>query len=172
MDFDTIIAFLTSAEIQQKLFPTKLAFLAVSVFFLFMIIFILSRTRYLQWLFVQDLVQFFTVKTYGTKKITKQWQGILKRLDTGLESEYKLALIEADRMLDSSLKKMGYTGTNLEERLSKLTSITLPNIEDVYQAHKSRNNILHDPDYKLELTEAKKIMNVYEEAFRSLQILG
>jgi hypothetical protein len=172
MDFNTIISFLTSPEIQERLLPTKIAFLALSAFFLGIIIFVLLRTHYLQWLFIQDFVEFFTVRTYGTKKITKQWQGVLKRLDSGLESEYKLAVIEADRMLDSALKKMGYLGANLEERLAKLTSITLPNIEDVYQAHQARNNILHDPDYKLELAEAKKIINVYDEAFRSLQILS
>ena len=172
MDLNKIISFLVSAQIQQNLLPVKIVFFAISAFFLGMIMFILLRTHYLQWLFIQDMVEFFTVKTYGTKRITKQWQSVLKRLDTGLESEYKLAVIEADRMLDGSLKKMGYAGSNLEERLTKLTSITLSNIEEVQRAHQARNNILHDPDYKLELTEAKKIMNIYEEAFRSLQILS
>lgn len=175
MDFPgdiDVISFLTSSEIQDKLLPTKLAFLAVAAFFLGIIVFVLLRTHYLQWLFIQDLVQFFTVRTYGSKKINRQWQSVLRRLDSGLESEYKLAVIEADRILENSLKIMGYAGANLEERLGKLTSVTLPNIEEVYRAHKIRNNILHDPDYKLELAEAKKVLDVYDEAFRALQILS
>jgi len=177
MDFfninsDAIISFLTSPEVQENLLPIRIVFLAFSAFFLGMIIFVLSKTHYLQWFFLQDLVHFFTVKTYGTRKIDKQWQKVLSRLDSGLESEYKLAVLEADRMMENSLKKMDYTGANLEERLAKLTSVTLPNIEEVLEAHKTRNNILHDPDYKLELAEAKRIMSIYEEAFRSLQILS
>jgi len=172
INFDAIISFLTSSEVQEGLLPVKITFFIISAFFLVMMVFILTRTNYLQWLFVQDLVEFFTVRTYGTRKITKQWYKVLKRLDSGLESEYKLAVIEADRMLENALKKMGYGGANLGERLDKLTSVTLSNIEEVYRVHKIRNNILYDPDYKLELTEAREIMNVYDEAFRSLQILS
>ena len=167
-----IVSFLTSPEAQANLLPVRIAFLVVSAFLLGIIIFVLLRTHYLQWLFIQDLMGFFTVRTYGTKKINKQWQKVLRRLDSGLESEYKLALLEADRMLDNSLKKMGYVGSTFEERLGKLTSVTMPNIEEVYEVHKTRNNILHDPDYKLELAEARKVLNVYDEAFRSLQILS
>jgi len=172
VDIDSIISFLTSAEVQDKLLPTKIAFLVVSAVFLGIIVFVLLRTHYLEWLFIQDLVQFFSMKTYGTKKINRQWQRVLRRLDTGLESEYKLAVLEADRMLDNSLKKMGYTGATLEERLGKLTSVTLPNIEELQQTRNVRGNILHDPDYRLELSEARKILKVYDEAFRDLQILS
>jgi len=171
INLDTIITFLTSAEIQEKLLPIRITFLVFSAFLLVIIIFVLLRTNFMRWSFTQNWVEFFTMRTYGMKKITRQWQEVLRRLDTGVESEYKLAIIEADRMLDNALKRMGYPGVDLEERLGKLNSVILPNIEEIYQAHKSRNNVLHDPDYKLELTEAKRIMNIYDETFRYLQIL-
>jgi len=171
IDFNTIISFLTSVEIQEKLFPVKVAFLAVSGIFLAIIIFVLLTTHYLQWLFLQDFWEFLTFRPFGAKRITRRWKKILKRLETETESEYKLAVIEADNMLDTSLKRMGYLGQNLEERLDKLTSATLPNIEEVREAHQVRNNIVHDPDYRLSLDEARKTLDIYDQAFRSLQIL-
>lgn len=171
IDFNTIISFFTSPEIQAKLFPVKIAFLTISLFFLIFIIFALLRTHYLRWLFFQDFIEFFTYRPYGAKRITKAWNRILKRLETGIESEYKLAVIEADDMLDSSLKRMGYQGATLEEKLQKLTSATLSNIEQIYEAHKIRNNIVHDPDYRLSLDETRKTLDIYAGAFRDLQIL-
>lgn len=171
IDFNSIISFLTSVEIQEKLFPVKVAFLAVSGIFIAIIIFIFLTSHYLQWLFMQDFWEFLTRRPFGAKRITGRWKKILKRLEAETESEYKLAVIEADSMLDSSLKRMGYAGQNLEERLDKLTSATLPNIEEVRGAHRTRNNIVHDPDYRLSLDETKKTIDIYDRAFRALQIL-
>lgn len=171
ININTIISFLTSPEIQEKLFPAKIVFLVISGLFLGFIIFALLRTHYLEWLFFQPSVEFFTYRPFGAKKINRAWNKIFRRLETGIESEYKLAIIEADNMLDFTLTKMGYPGQTLEERLGKLTKTTLPNIEQIYEAHKVRNNIVHDPDYRLSLDEAKKTLNVYGKAFQDLQIL-
>ncbi len=172
-DFDiaNIISYLNSSEIQTILLPVKIIFLLIFGFFLAMIIFILLKTHYLQWLFFRDLAEFLTRRPYGAKKITRSWGKILRRLETGPESEYKLAVIEADNMLDVVLKRLGYTGATLEERLGKLTSATVPNIAQIYEAHKIRNNIVYDPDYRLSLDEAKRTVGVYGQAFRDLQIL-
>jgi hypothetical protein len=171
IDLNTIIYYLTSPEIQAKLWPLKIAFLAISAFLLLGIIFLLLRSHYLRWLFFQDLTEFITRRPFGAKRITRNWGKILARLESGTESEWKLAVIEADDMLDSSLRRMGYLGQNLEERLQKLTSATLPNIEQVHLAHQTRNNIVHDPDFHLTQDEARKTMDVYSQAFRDLQIL-
>lgn len=171
IDYNAIISFLTSVEVQAKLFPVKIAFFVVAALLLAVIVFILLRSQYLQWLVLQDLVGFVTRRPYGAKKITKTWNKILRRLETNNEAEYKLAVIEADDMLESSLKRMGYRGQNLEERLDTLTAATLSNIADIYEAHKIRDNIVHDPDYRLSLDEAKKTLDIYGQAFRDLQIL-
>ncbi len=171
INLNSIVSFLTSPDIQAKLFWVKIGFLSVGGIFLAGIIYVLSKSHYLEWTFNQDLWGFFTFRPFGAKRITRNWKKTLRRLETGSESEYKLALIEADNMLNNSLKRMRYHGQTLEERLQKLTSATLPNIEDIYKAHQLRNNIFHDPDYRLTLDEAKRTIEVYEKAFTALQIL-
>jgi len=88
-----------------------------------------------------------------------------------LESEAKLALIEADALLDETLKRLGYPGESLGERLEKLTVDILPNLEEIQKIHKIRNNIIHDPTYKLNLEEAKKALVIYEKALINLDVL-
>lgn len=172
IDFNAVLSLITLPKIQAILFPVKIAFFALSAGFIGFIVFALLRTHYLQWLFIQDIIQFFTMRPFGAKKITKQWSKITDYLEKGNESEYKLAVIEADDMLDVSLKRLGYAGQTLEEKLEKLTSATLTNIKQLYEVHRLRNNIVHDPDYRLTLDEAKKTLDVYSQAFRDLQILG
>ena len=176
IDFDSVISriflFLTSPETQVAFLPVQIAFMVVSIILLGIIIFVLSRTHYLQWLVIQDAVQFITMRPFGAKKMTRQWGKIAERLETGLETEYKLAIIEADDMMDASLKRMGYDGQTLEKKLEKLTLATLPNIQQLYEVHQLRNNVVHDPDYQLSLEEAKKALDAYNQALRDLQILS
>ncbi|PIR71619.1 MAG: hypothetical protein COU43_01525, partial [Candidatus Nealsonbacteria bacterium CG10_big_fil_rev_8_21_14_0_10_37_25] len=94
-----------------------------------------------------------------------------RRLETEMESEWKLAVIEADKIMDDILNRMGFGGKSLGERLGKLTAVSLPNIEEVKEAHKIRNNIIHDPTYRLSLEEAKRVIAIYEKALTDLQAL-
>jgi hypothetical protein len=119
----------------------------------------------------EDIFEIFTYRAVGTKKLVRQWQKTRVRLETGLESEYKLAVIEADSTLDEILKKMGYVGETMGERMEKINVAVLPNIEDVWAAHKIRNNIVHDPDFRLSLDETKRAISIYEKALTDLGAL-
>ena len=171
INFETIIPFLTSLEIQQKLLWFKFGFLLFGLILLIAIVILILKTHYYQWLFVQDFWEFFTFRPFGAKRITKIWNKIAHRLSTGAESELKMAIIEADDLLDASLKRMGFLGLTLEEKLGKLTSATVDNLDQIYEAHKVRNNIVHNPDYRLNQEEARAALDAYQKAFGSLQIL-
>ncbi len=166
-----ILNYLTTVQFTTTLLIVKIIFIIFSLFFFGFIIFALVKTLWLRRLIYWDLQEFFTFRPYGIRKIDKQWLKIKGRLDTGLEGEYKLAIIEADLLIDDILKKMGYGGETLGERLSKLTTVSLPNLETVKEAHKSRNNIVHDPDYRLPLDEARRTIEAYEKALTDLQAL-
>lgn len=149
----------------------RLLAIFASIFFILAIIYSLLKTTWLKRLFLWDAQEFFTYHPHGVKALAKQWIKIKSRLDTGMESEFKLALIEADSLLDDILKKMGYGGESLGERLEKLTAASLPNIDEIKEAHQSRNNIVHDPDYRLTLDESKNVIASFERALVDLQAL-
>ncbi len=166
---DILIQYITSPSLNGWILILKTILIVFSLLFLTGIVLFLSRSSWLKISFLLDIFEFFTYRPFGVKKIIKAWNKIMARLETGLESEYKLAVIEADSMLDDTLKRMGYGGETLGERLGKLTSATLPNIEEVKKAHQTRNDVIHDPDYRLSLDEARKVLAIHEQAFKDLQ---
>jgi hypothetical protein len=163
--------YFNSPTLQTIISIVRIVFIVISAFLLGFIIFALIESTWLKRLIIWDMQEFVTYRPFGVKKLYKQWQKIKYKLNTGMESDYKMAIIEADSMLDDVLKKMGFTGETLSERLEKVTEATITNLSDVLDIHKIRNNIVHDPDYKLTLDEAKRAMEVYEKAMTDLQAL-
>jgi len=170
-NLDEIISFILNPNFPDWVLILKILLIVFTLIVLGFIIFVLVQTTYLKRLIFWDLQEFLTYRPFGVKKMLRQWLKVRARLDTGLESEYKLALIEADSTLDDILKRMGFGGKSLGERLDKLTTATLPNLNEILEAHKTRNNIVHDPDYRLSLEEARKTLTVYERALTDLQVL-
>jgi len=166
-----ILNFLIQPTISGPLLVFKIVFLAITFFFLGFIIYMLFSTTWLKRIIIWDLQEVLTYKPHGLIKISKQWVKITERLKSEIESEAKLAVMEADSMLNDVLKRLGYDGETLGERLEKLTDATLPNIKEVWEAHKIRNNIVHDPDYRLSLDEAKRVVAIYEKALTDLHTL-
>lgn len=166
---NNLISFLIYPPETNWLFTIKAGFIIVSIVMLVGIIFCHLRCSYLKFLLYMDVAEILTYRPYGLKRIEKDWNKVKARLDTGLESEYKLAIIEADNMMDSVLKRMGYGGENLGERLGNLTSATLSNIEEIKEVHQIRNNIVRDPSYTVTLDDARKTLDVYEKGFQDLQ---
>ena len=164
-----VISFLNSPDLQNALRVLKFTFLGIGIGALVVIIFVILRTSWLRYLILEAIFEFFTYRPYGVKKLTKQWNKIIRRLDRRTESEYKLALIEADELLGDTLKNMGYEGKDLKERLGRFTPVSLPNIDEVYKAHEIRNNVVRDPNYRLDLDQVRGILKVYQEALQALQ---
>ena len=164
-----LISFILSPPSSEWLTIIKIVFIAVSLFLIGLIIFTLLKTSWLKYIFLQDTTEILTYRPFGVKRIEKDWRKIVSRLNAGSEPEHKLAVIEADNMINEILKRMGYEGTSLGERLEKLTVATLPNIEEIKEAHEVRDNIVHDPNYKLSLEETKKVLVVFEKALRDLE---
>jgi len=165
-----IFSFIIHPETSEFFFYTKTAFIIAFVIFLFITFIFLLKATWLKRRFLEDFVEFGTYRPFGAKKIFKKWDKITKKLASGEESEYKLAIIEADNLLDDTLGKMEYKGETLEEKLEQLGLIILPNIEKVYQVHKIRNNVVYDPDYQLTLDQTKEALEIYEKAFRDLEL--
>lgn len=168
--FDALMPFILNPSQEGWLFLLKVVFIVISFLFFASIIFLLVKTSWFKFFFVTDIVEILTHKPAGIKKMEKDWKKIILKLESGLESEYKLAIIEADNMANEVLKRMGYNGETLGERLEKLTAAILPNIEEVKEVRKIRHNIIHDPNYKLSLEEAKKTLEVYDKMFRELNV--
>lgn len=171
MLLEDIISFIISPPPASWLLTLKVVFIAASSLFLLFIILLVLNTSWLEIRFLRNISEFLTYRPYGLRKSTSQWLKIVSRLESGLESEYKLAVIEADSLFDEVLKNMGYKGESLGERLDKVSPDVISNLQEINFAHKVRNSIVHDPDYHLSYEDAKKILDIFGKTLTELDVL-
>ena len=162
---------INSPELQNWLpFWIKIPFFGFIAFFIFVVTMACIQTPYLRLSLFGDGVELLTYRPYGFPKMRRRWQKIMRRLDTGNESEYKLAIIEADGLLDDMLKKMKLRGETVDDRIQRITPIMIENVAELKTAHQVRNSIVYDPDYRLSASEAKRVLLVYQRTFEELDL--
>lgn len=161
---------INSPELQEMFWWLKLLFFAVIALFIFPIVVSFTSTPYVRLSMVGDTIEILTYRPFGFPKIRQRWLRIMRRLDTGSEAEYKLAVIEADTLLNEMLQKMRIAGETVDERLQKITPFMIPNMEELRKIHQIRNSIVYDPDYRLPLSEARRVLLVYQKSFEELDL--
>lgn len=110
-------------------------------------------------------------RTETTETFLERWQGVLKHLESLNESEWRVAIIEADKLIDEVLTQKGFEGESVAEKLSELDREQMNSLDRLWAAHKTRNRIVHQPDYRIEQSEAREIISYYEEGLGELQTL-
>jgi len=164
------ISFLTNPPFQGFFLVLKIIFILAFLYFFVSIVYFIKKSHYIEWLYLEPLRDNLTRKDYGMKRIDSDWNKIMKRLEGATEADYKLALIEADGMLDDVLKKLGYKGDSLGDRLKVITPEVISNLDDVWKAHNVRSCIVRDPNYQLTIEETKKVLAIYEKSFKDLDV--
>ena len=114
------------------------------------------------------MTEFFSWQAYGLIEVNKQWKKIIKKTASGLENDYKLAIIEADEFLHRTLEGRDLAGDTFEELVNSAGKRLLPDFEVILEAHAVRNSIVYNQSYTLETESAKKILADYERAIKNI----
>jgi hypothetical protein len=158
-----------SVDWQNIILALKIISVIFSCLLLVAIVLLIARIK-------EDLDRFMGTVSERTmaaglpgKKMDSQWHTIFEKLESDNESDYKLAVIEADKILDGLLKDRGYYGEDMGERLKQANSEKLPNLDELWQAHKVRNRIAHETDFQLNQSQARRAVEIYRRAFQDLE---
>lgn len=113
------------------------------------------------------------VEEVEAKGIMVQWQVVLDHINSENPAEWKLAILEADNMLDEILEDQGYFGETVAEKLKAMTPSRIASYDDVWDAHKVRNQIAHGGAIDMELTKktARDTVTKFGNAFKDLGYL-
>jgi len=103
------------------------------------------------------------------EEIRRRWMELRKTSEQGLMGA-KLALLEADNLLDSGLKSIMMPGETLGERL-KVAGYKYPNLKNVWWAHKLRNQLAHESSFQISQRQARQALDEFERALKTLNIL-
>ncbi|HEY5221319.1 MAG TPA: hypothetical protein VIJ29_04260 [Candidatus Paceibacterota bacterium] len=104
------------------------------------------------------------------KEAQESWHKIEEHFYRGGESDLKVAILEADKLLNDALRDAGIIGIQLGDRLKKASTEQVPNLNELWQAHKLRNQIAHEPNFKLKRELAERALGIYETALKNLGI--
>lgn len=112
------------------------------------------------------------VKLYAPVKVEEaettehktQWEIILDHVNSGNLAEWKIAIIEADNILEDILKEIGYGGETLGDRLKSAGDSD--SVQQAWEAHKVRNEIAHEGGKEITHHEAKRVIGLYENVFK------
>lgn len=102
--------------------------------------------------------------------IRRKWKEVDSLMSMKNEHGYKLAVLEADKLLDLSLKAQSFPGENLGQRLKVLVGRS-PEFRFVWQAHLLRNRIAHDTNNRVTKSEAQRALNQFSEALKKMGFL-
>ena len=112
--------------------------------------------------------------TWSSEKEKKnaRWEAVEKYMRSNNPSDWKVAIMEADNMLDEVVKRMGYHGDTLGERMKNIEASDFPYLDEVWQAHKTRNRIAHTgTDFPISRSTAEDTVNIYYRTFKELGYL-
>lgn len=96
---------------------------------------------------VEALVGKFFAKTsfsvFPEGELENRWEEI-ENLDT------KYSIIEADKLVDTVLRRAGLQGNSMADRLRRTEKLIPRRVyQDMWEAHKLRNLLVHEDDYRM-----------------------
>jgi hypothetical protein len=105
------------------------------------------------------------------KRAQDAWKKTQAHFFAGDDNDLKIAIMEADNLLEDALRFAGVRGNNLGDRLKNLKKTDVPNLDQIWQAHKLRNQIAHEANFTLRRDLAERTLGIYEEALHNLGVL-
>jgi hypothetical protein len=155
---------------------------SLSLLFIIVIIYCirkLLRLRALEHAYLEhEIIEYAQHKKEREKKkeisgiTNERWHHVLGYLASTNSSDWKLAIMEADSMLEDLTERLELEGDTLGERLKSTDKDKFKSLNDAWEAHIVRNRIAHE-GAKFELTqrEANRVAVLYENVFREFGIL-
>lgn len=104
--------------------------------------------------------------------LNPRWEIVGRYYNSANQSDWKLAIVEADIMLYEVLNKSGFPGLNIGEMLKNADKSKLNTLDEAWSAHKVRNEIAHSgTDYVLSRDLVKRTISQYEKVFDELNYI-
>jgi hypothetical protein len=157
------IAGITIADI-KLLIAVLCFFLLVSIFYLLFQLKELERIRKVK------IIR--TVEQESVPQIDPRWASIQEHMKSDNPAEWRLAIIEADTILDDITRRMGYPGDTLGERLKQIEPSDFFTLQRAWEGHKVRNRIAHEGlAFQLPYKDAVTAIAHFEAVFKEFNLI-
>jgi hypothetical protein len=110
--------------------------------------------------------------TSGVALRNEKWERVERHMKSTNPNDWRLAILEADIMLDEMLSVLQYSGETMADKLKSVERSDFLTIDKAWEAHKVRNVIAHEgADFLLSDREAKRVIDLYREVFEEFHFV-
>lgn len=101
------------------------------------------------------------------EKFQRDWLVIENSIQKDNPASWHLALINADKLVDSALRELRFSGQTMAERLkSAKNKLSSPN--SIWHAHKLRNVVAHETGAEINFDQTRRAMASFKQALKDL----
>jgi hypothetical protein len=106
------------------------------------------------------------------KDESPKWARILKLVESDSDTDWRMAILEADILLEEMVRKMGYRGETLGDMLKSIEKSDFTSINDAWEAHNARNAIAHEgTNFFLDKRKVKRVIQLYATVFKEFKFI-
>ncbi|MDB5238568.1 MAG: protein of unknown function with transrane region [Candidatus Kaiserbacteria bacterium] len=112
------------------------------------------------------------VAAKDVSRVQLRWNRIVEQTRTENEQNWRLAILEADIMLNDLLDQLGYRGETMADKMKQIERTRFNSIDMAWEAHLVRNAIAHQGSLQaLTQREARRVVGLYEHVFREFRYI-
>ncbi|MBI5733182.1 hypothetical protein HY967_04535 [Candidatus Jorgensenbacteria bacterium] len=164
--------FFSAPQLKASFFAAKLIFIFLDIVLVILFIYVARKVAEFR---PKLEVKIKTGKRQGVVQknpvLIRQWQAILNKSIAAPPQSHILGIIDADKFVDEVLKKMGIKGEHMADRLERMNTWDLKSIDKLWQAHRVRNELVHQPDFDISSVDVKEVMEIYESFLKEIGVL-
>ncbi len=136
---------------------------------------------YKAWKYRPDLIGSFRRKEgevsekreskFDVAQFEKHWKEIKDKSATAPPQSFTLAIVAADNLVGDALNALGLEGDSIADKLGKLNPQEIKTLNNLWRAHRVRNDLVHTTGFEIKQGEAKEVLAVYESFLKELGAL-
>lgn len=118
------------------------------------------------------ILAFVTLTKHGPKRLNvdyyrTHWLTIEQQLNRDEAASCSLCILNADKLLDQAMRESGLPGETMGDRL-KNSGKRFSNLNGIWGAHKIRNQIAHEPGFKVSYDDARRALATFKQALKDI----
>lgn len=113
-----------------------------------------------------------TVAAQDVPRTQLRWNRVLDQANSSNPEGWRLAILEADIMLNELIDVQGYKGETIADKMKQVDRANFNSIDDAWEAHKIRNRVAHEGTaHELSHREVRRVIALYERVFREFGLI-
>lgn len=113
-----------------------------------------------------------TVSSRDIPRTQLRWSRVIEQGRGDDEHKWRLAILEADIMLNELLDTLGYKGETMADKMKQVDRSKFNTIDLAWEAHAFRNRIAHQSQtVGLDRQEVRRVLSMYERVFREFSFV-